>query len=79
MTEESILAEINKLIRTEHGTKVSIDSLLKDSGMDSFGFSMVIMELDNKYGCFDNEWFDSNVDDNLTVRTLVERVLNASN
>ena len=78
MTTEEILAEINKYVRIEHGKKVTIDSKLADSEMDSFGFTIVIMELHVKYGCFDNEWFNANVDGDMLVSTLVERILDAS-
>jgi len=69
-----VLDTINKLIREEHGMPVKAESLLKDSGVDSFGFTMIIAELDSKYGCFDNEWFNNNVNAELTVRTILDRV-----
>lgn len=78
MTTEEILVDINKYVRIEHGKKVDIDSKLSDSEMDSFGFTMVIMELHEKYKCFDTEWFNANVGKELAVATLVERISNAS-
>jgi len=77
--EQDILDTLNKAIREEHGTRVNIESLWPDAEVDSFGTNMVFMEMDEKYGCFNNEWFlsrDAIQWRALTVREIVERVMN---
>ena len=48
--QEDLLKEINKLIKLENGRSVGLGDTLKRSGVDSFGYMMVLMELDAKYG-----------------------------
>lgn len=78
---EEILVEINKAIREEHGNLVTIDSLFMDSELDSFGINMVFFTLDEKYHCFDGEWFKTMKYDDwktLTVKDMVTRITDAS-
>lgn len=44
-----ILSHINKIIKQEHGTRVELDNLLIDSGIDSFGYAIFFLELEDKY------------------------------
>jgi hypothetical protein len=76
---EEILLFLNKRIREEHGNRVTIDSLWKDSAVDSFGTTMVFSDMDEQYKCFSNGWFRS-IDywDTLTIREIVERAMNES-
>ena len=75
-----ILDFLNKKIREEHGNRVSIDSMWVDAEVDSFGTTMVFLEMEDKYGCFPKEWFNANMGkwNELTVREIVERVVNES-
>ena len=77
--EQDILDTLNKAIREEHGTRVNIESLWPDAEVDSFGTNMVFMEMDEKYGCFNNEWFLGRTKEEwmvLPIREIVERVMN---
>lgn len=77
--EKEILDFINKLVREEHGNTLTIEDLFIKSDMDSFGTTMVFMELNEKYGCFEDKWFRAlSIDDwkVLTVKDLIERVTN---
>ena len=89
--EQEVLSVINKLIREEHGNYVTMDSKLQDACIDSFGVTVLFLELDSKYGKFNNEWFKSvtnwvdEVDSDgtilvsgITIRDIVERALDES-
>lgn len=77
---EEVLAFLNKKIREEHGNRVSMESKWIDAEVDSFGTTMVFLEMEEKYGCFPKEWFNDNMGkwNELTVREIVERVVNES-
>lgn len=76
--EQDILDFLNSKIREEHGNRVNMESKWMDAGVDSFGTTMVFLDMDEKYGCFSKEWFSTHVGrwDQLTVREIVERVIN---
>jgi len=48
----AVMGELNKLIRSEAGKRVSIDQRFIESELDSFGITVVLMELDDKYKIF---------------------------
>jgi len=76
---EDILNVINDAIKEEHGVAVTIDSLLIDSDIDSFGITMVLLKLDEQYAKFSADWVSMADIPTLTVRVLIERVQNESN
>lgn len=88
--EQEILDHLNKLIREEHGNRLAIDSKFIDSEVDSFGTTVVFLGMDEKYECFNNEWFFSTqfkdefnengelVKNGITVKEIIERVINES-
>lgn len=73
-----ILDFINQRIKDEHGTLVTIDSLWTDANIDSFGSTMVLCDMDEKYDCFNREWLSTVNFQELTIKDLVERALNES-
>lgn len=75
-----ILEFLNSKIREEHGNRVSMDSKWMDAEVDSFGTTMVFLDMDEKYGCFDKEWFKDHQGkwDTLTIQEVVERAMNES-
>jgi acyl carrier protein len=75
--EGQILEFLNSKIREEHGNRITIDSMWTEADIDSFGTTMVFLDMEEKYGCFPKEWFQSNTGkwNQLTVREIVERVL----
>lgn len=78
---QEVLDFLNSKVREEHGQLLTIDSLWYDSQIDSFGTTVVFLEMDEKYERFDNEWFNS-MDaiqwKELTVKSIVERAMNES-
>ena len=77
---DEILDFLNKKIREEHGNRISMDSKWMDAEVDSFGTTMVFLDMEEKYGCFPKEWFNSNMGkwNELTIKEIVERVMNES-
>lgn len=47
MTREHILSKINKIIEEEHGESVTEEDLLADCGIDSFGYAMLWLGMEN--------------------------------
>lgn len=90
--ENEILEFLNLKIRAEHGNRVTLESKWMDAGVDSFGTTMVFLDMDEKYGCFPNEWFKSiknwvdKIDPEtkeilvrgITIQEIVTKVLNES-
>lgn len=79
--EQDVLGFLNKKIREQHGNRVTIESKWIDADIDSFGTTVVFLEMDDKYGKFSNDWFRSlTYEDwrNLTVAYIIERALDES-
>jgi hypothetical protein len=73
-----VLSFLNSKIRDEHGNIVTIDSMWKDAGLDSFGTTMVLADMDNEYGCFPKEWFTTVDWEALKVSDILDKVQNES-
>lgn len=73
-----ILKTLNGFIREEHGNTVTIESMWKDTMVDSFGTTMVFCDMDTKYECFNKDWLNAVQWETLTIRDIVERVQNES-
>ena len=76
---EKFLARFNEITREEHGDKIGIDDFIIDSNVDSFGITMVLLELHEEYKCFPVEWLKDEDIEAITVRDLYERTLDESN
>ena len=76
---EEILTKLNNLIKNEHGSKVTIDSMWIDANVDSFGTTVVFLDMDDKYKCYSNEWFRSVDWEKMSIKAIVEKALNESN
>lgn len=78
---EEVLEFLNSRIREEHGNRVTLDNVWPDAEVDSFGTTVVFLDMDEKYGCFSNTWFRSLTKEQwgmLTIREIVERAVNES-
>ena len=78
VTEEEALAFLNKRIREEHGNPVKIDNLFIDSQVDSFGMTVIFLDMDDKYHCFNNEWFKTVDWKSTTVESIVKRAVDGN-
>lgn len=74
--EEEITQFVNKLIRQEHGKAMRdrTDKLV-DTGIDSFGITMVIIELEGKYGILTNEQLARVEIKDITLGDIIDMVL----
>ena len=70
-----ILSHINKIIKHEHGTRVELDNLLIDSGIDSFGYAILFLELEDKYNIKFTPEYTKDIDyKKLKVSDLIEHI-----
>lgn len=70
---------VNKLVRAEHGIPMTNESdRLVDTGCDSFGIVMVLLELENKYGIYAKEELKKLDIEGITLGSILERIANAS-
>lgn len=76
MNKEDILQYINDTLEEEHGNPIGYDDTLISSGVDSFGLTMVLIALDNKYKIYPKEVFVSLNFAEITANDVIERVLN---
>ena len=74
--EKEITEFVNKVIRQEHGKAMrdKTDRLV-DTGLDSFGITMVIIELEGKYGILTNEQLARVEIKELTLGDIIDMVL----
>lgn len=74
--EEEITQFVNKVIRREHGKAMRdrADKLV-DTGIDSFGITMVIIELEGKYGILTNEQLTRIEIKDITLGDIIDMVL----
>lgn len=74
-TREDHLKCLNELIEEEHGIELTETDKLVDSGMDSFGTTMVLLALDQRFDKkFDANWTKSVNIDELTVKDILDRI-----
>ena len=74
--EEEITQFVNKRIRQEHGKAMRdrTDKLV-DTGIDSFGITMVILELENEYSILTNEQLTRIEIKDITLGDIIDMVL----
>lgn len=70
----SPLETLNKFIKEEHGSPVTLETKWKDIGIDSFGTTMVFCDMDNKYGCYGKEWLNEVDWDSITIEEVLRRI-----
>lgn len=74
--EEEITQFVNKRIRQEHGKAMRdrADKLV-DTGIDSFGITMVILELEIEYGILTDEQLTRIEIKDITLGDIIDMVL----
>ena len=74
--EKEITEFVNKRIRHEHGKAMRdrADKLV-DTGIDSFGITMVILELEMEYGILTDEQLARVEIEELTLGDIIDMVL----
>ena len=74
--EEEITQFVNKVIRQEHGKAMRdrADKLV-DTGIDSLGITIVILELETKYGILTDEQLTRIEIEDITLGDIIDMVL----
>ena len=74
--EEEIIQFVNKRIRQEHGKAMRdrADKLV-DTGIDSLGITIVILELESKYGILTDEQLTRIEIKDITLGDIIDMVL----
>lgn len=75
MIKQSVFDTVNKIIVSEYGNSVSMNDLLMDSGLDSLGMTLVLLQLDTLFKIFKNKPEDVSEFDYLEIQTLTLRDL----
>ena len=77
---KEVLEFINAVVREEKGNRVTVDSLLIDADLDSFGITVLFLELDGEYEYFsdvpdDVDTFSTIDFPTITIKEIVDKCL----
>lgn len=67
---------INKILTTENAKAIKEEDLLVTSELDSFGYAILFIELDEKFGGFDKEYLNNIDYKTYTMKDLLDRIEN---
>jgi len=67
---------INKILTTENAKAIKEEDLLTNSELDSFGYAILFIELDEKFGGFDKEYLNNIDYKTYTMKDLLDRIGN---
>ena len=67
---------INKILTTENAKTIKEEDLLTNSELDSFGYAILFIELDEKFGGFDKEYLNNIDYKTYTMKDLLDRIEN---
>lgn len=67
---------INKILTTENAKAIKEEDLLTNSELDSFGYAILFIELDEKFGGFDKEYLNNIDYKTYTMKDLLDRIEN---
>lgn len=80
MDRKKILVYINETIKSENGNEVQEENILPDSNMDSFGYAIFWLSIEQKYGkCFTHDEISKIDYKTLTVKAIIDRIIDAQN
>ncbi len=74
ITREEALAFLNEVIEDNHGTAVTEDVAVLDIDIDSFGFAVLFLELEEEFDCDLGKLEKTEELKGLTVKELLDRV-----
>ena len=77
-TREEILEVINEIIEENHGTAVTEDTIVKDFDIDSFGFAVFFLELDDRFGSFSETDKAASSFRDRTVAQIIDKIVECS-
>ena len=76
MMRNDNLEFINKILVVENAKAIKEENLLVDSGLDSFGYAILFLELDDKFSCFDKDYLNNIDYKTYTMKDLLDRIEN---
>lgn len=80
MNRQDILEFINEIILEEHGNAVTEDQLLIECGIDSFGYAILWISINQKYDIEEVKGTDSKIDYNtLLVSDVIDYITTKDN
>lgn len=79
MNRHELLMELNELIESENGNHIDEYTKIVDSGIDSFGITMVFIEIEKKYNIYSKEEFKTIPFDTITPKEVIDRILDKNN
>lgn len=72
---EEIIEKVNEILTSENAKELeSEEQLLTQSDLDSFGYAILWIELNEEYGCFDVEYVNSIDYETYRLGDLIKRV-----
>lgn len=77
-TKADVSSSLNRLIKQEHGNTVNLSDMWIDANVDSFGTTVVFLDMDDKYKCYSNEWFRSVDWTKISIQEIVDKAINES-
>lgn len=71
---------INKILVTENAKAIEESNLLTDSGLDSFGYAIlfITLEEDLNFNCFNKEYLNSINYETFKLKDLLDRIQQCS-
>lgn len=81
LTRDDVLSFINDVIIENQGELSDEDTVIRESGIDSFGYAMFFLDLDDEYDCFPNEYLDDFTPEEankMTIKHVIDRVMSCS-
>lgn len=80
MTRIEYFDFINKVLVTENAKAIKEDELLKDSNLDSFGYAILFITLqeDLNINCFEKEYLNSINYETFKMKDLLDRIQQCS-
>lgn len=78
MIRQDLLDELNGMFEEEYGHAIEEKDKVVDSGIDSFAMAMILSIIGDKYGIYEKEEFEKLDFANLTVKDVIDRILDAN-
>ena len=69
--EQDIIDYMNNIIREEKGSRVTINSSLRNADLDSFGITMLFVALDDEYQYFTKGQYGDNPFGEISYDTIM--------
>lgn len=75
MNRSDVMNEILDIIDNEFGVPIEEEQLLTESEIDSFAFTMLLSEMDLKYGLWTSEEFENLDFPSITPKLIIDKVV----